>query len=864
MYQIQATMPELRELEVVGEETGEERFPKHIDQLQKLRSLNINKSNLRLENLRMLEKLPDLEDLRLNFCDPMDDAAMSILGSLRGLKRLELDSYTYSGEFENDEAWLQAVRSFYDARKRDSSLKPASRFGCGGITTEGLKKLVHLRDLRHLSLASTLIDDEGAKILSSFAGLTYLDVSNTSITDEGLEAISKLSELKCLRIRNCPISDEGMKHLGKLSKLEELECLGNWVTDEGFQHLRSCTAMRELNIVRTFITDKSVPVLKGFSELQKLRANRSGMTLAGIIEVCQSNPRMGLDSALIVFGIPPLRGGGRALPSGEASQSMLDMGDNPNVNDETLASLQRHGFLSELERLDLSGTSITDEGLRYVKDSSAIRELYLERTGVTDAGFAHLAKLRQLSYCPIRDSKITFHGLIHLLVTIQKRPIEDVFTTAGLYCDPGDALQAIALDLRDLRATDEDLKRIAADTEWDTLLVQGNSITDAGVATLATIPQLRQLWVSGPGITGTGISKLRQARHLETLWITDTSATEADLDSLSKMKQLVTLNLSGMTFTRDGVDRLKKFKFLETLIVDSTALSQQEFEELATSLPNLAVIRSQKRSLALVRGHERTSFQLPEGWHRVLESSGVSSQVIDHPLRKIFGDAHFEQANDLYFGPKMQSSPTHWKGLTTLQSVSIHSLEHAKEAIAVLKELPSLTALSFYGLPVRDEDFRELGVLLRLKTLNLAHTQVTDGVLQYVVLSPELESLEFDNARIEGDGLQLLSQAKKLQRLDLSGVKISDEGLANLKGLKQLRVLNLYANRVDKGLRHLVGLSELRELNLSSTLVTDGTLEVLASLENLRTIDLNGTKVSQDARERFYKRLNEGKADKDR
>jgi len=57
---------------------------------------------------------------------------------------------------------------------------------------------------------------------------------------------------------------------------------------------------------------------------------------------------------------------------------------NPDVNDQSLASLKE---MSALQELDLSDTQVTDAGLKILKDLPALTKLWLVRTKITDQGF---------------------------------------------------------------------------------------------------------------------------------------------------------------------------------------------------------------------------------------------------------------------------------------------------------------------------------------------------------------------------------------------------------------------------------------------------------------------------------------------
>lgn len=77
---------------------------------------------------------------------------------------------------------------------------------------------------------------------------------------------------------------------------------------------------------------------------------------------------------------------------------------NPDVTDETLASLEG---LERLKELDLSGTAITDAGLAIVARLPALETLRLADTAITDEGFrAHLMGLERLKELDVRRTEV--------------------------------------------------------------------------------------------------------------------------------------------------------------------------------------------------------------------------------------------------------------------------------------------------------------------------------------------------------------------------------------------------------------------------------------------------------------------------
>lgn len=76
--------------------------------------------------------------------------------------------------------------------------------------------------------------------------------------------------------------------------------------------------------------------------------------------------------------------------------------------------VQRIQGLTNLERLDLSRTNITDAGLEGLSSLPNLSSLQLQGTQISDAGLVHLKKLTNLKHLDLSDTEITDAGLAQL------------------------------------------------------------------------------------------------------------------------------------------------------------------------------------------------------------------------------------------------------------------------------------------------------------------------------------------------------------------------------------------------------------------------------------------------------------------
>lgn len=99
----------------------------------------------------------------------------------------------------------------------------------------------------------------------------------------------------------------------------------------------------------------------------------------------------------------------RAVADGKSTQIRLDRSP---VNDDDLRTLA--GLEDKLERLNLSRTDISDEGLRRIAQMQRLEQLRLDSHRITDQGLAELAALKQLRFLHLLHAPIGDAGLAHL------------------------------------------------------------------------------------------------------------------------------------------------------------------------------------------------------------------------------------------------------------------------------------------------------------------------------------------------------------------------------------------------------------------------------------------------------------------
>jgi hypothetical protein len=107
-------------------------------------------------------------------------------------------------------------------------------------------------------------------------------------------------------------------------------------------------------------------------------------------------------------------------------------------------------------------------------------------------------------------------------------------------------------------------------------------------------------------------------------------------------------------------------------------------------------------------------------------------------------------------------------------------------------------------------------------TVRPQDTNKTSEAVALLKEVPSLVDLNIAKLNLSNDDLKNIAELKNLQRLHLENNPISDAGLAHIKGLVNLEYLNLYNTQVgDSGVENLKGLTNLAALYLWQSKVTD-------------------------------------------
>jgi Leucine-rich repeat (LRR) protein len=240
--------------------------------------------------------------------------------------------------------------------------------------------------------------------------------------------------------------------------------------------------------------------------------------------------------------------------------------------------------LPKLERLDLSHTRITDEGLLHLKPLKQIQDLnllYAEQ--ITDQGMSAVREWTNLKRLNLRGTRI-FDGTLAILSRLT---------------------QLESLDIAYTQCTDNGLDALVPLTRLKELSIGRSKLGKNALQVLRLLPTLEYLDLGGPhpgpdGYRTTAgapmdeglphaVSELKQLRVLKLSY----SQIRADgLSILASLDQVRKLVLTGCPRVDDSaLGELAKWKSLQYLDVQETNVTEHGVDRLEKARPGIVILR---------------------------------------------------------------------------------------------------------------------------------------------------------------------------------------------------------------------------------------------------------------------------------
>ena len=252
------------------------------------------------------------------------------------------------------------------------------------------------------------------------------------------------------------------------------------------------------------------------------------------------------------------------------------------INDAEMIHVAR---LPYLEKLDLSHTRISDEGLLHLKPAAKIRELNLYYSEwITDQGMTAISQWKRLKRLNLRGTRISDSTL------------EVVSRITGLE----------ALDITHTSVTDNGLDHLGALVNLKELAMGGGRRSGGALQILRLLPGLTHLDLSGarptppdmpgrasagPGMPEESLRAMAELKDLRVLKLGHSNITPPGLRILATLEKVEALGLEGCARVEDAaVDALAGWKSLKRLDLQDTKVTAQGIASLRQARPDLAVL----------------------------------------------------------------------------------------------------------------------------------------------------------------------------------------------------------------------------------------------------------------------------------
>jgi internalin A len=361
---------------------------------------------------------------------------------------------------------------------------------CAGsrVTSGSLMPIAQLKKLEVLDVSRTHIDDAAVDIIEQLVNLRSLNISHTRLSGSLLSRLHSrgLIALAAQRVR---ASEAELSSLSQMQQLTHLDISDTAASDDTLNALRLCASLTSLRLNNTHVTDAGLARNGGLDRLKLLSIDNTAVKASGMKAVGE------------------LR-----------SLSSLSVSGCHEVTDEMISQMTN---ISAMRELDLSMTSVSNAVLQGVRQAKDLRVLSISGTGVGDEGMAHLAVLDTVEVLDLSGTQVSDLGL----VAMGKQPKLMHLNLSGLRLGHGilfalsDRLELKELLMRNCIIDSGEMNMVLKTCRGlETLHLTGTAIDDDVLKTCSAMQRLRTLDISEcPNVTWQGVQSLSHCKTLREL-----------------------------------------------------------------------------------------------------------------------------------------------------------------------------------------------------------------------------------------------------------------------------------------------------------------------------------------------------------
>lgn len=376
---------------------------------------------------------------------------------------------------------------------------------CRRITNSAIWNISGMTNLKELDLSRcSKITDAGIEHLLTISALEKLCISETCVTADGVARLSSLTNLLILDLGGLCVTDSALSSLQILKKLQYLDLWGSEVSNEGAAFLKVFPGLSFLNLAWTNVT--KLPNLFSLACL-----NMSNCTVHSLFkEGCRAHLEK-----LILSGATITDVHDTFLNVDTSCLYHLDLSNSSAPSFCFLPSMKA------ITHLNLSGSLVVDDSIEHIACVGAIlRYLNLSSTKISSAGVAILAghvpclETILLSSTSIDDTAVSYIGMMPSLRVID---LSCTLVRGFIHQDGNEpdwvpsfsALQNLSylerLELDEVQIQDAALCPLTSLSRLNHLSLRSGILTDASLYQVSSIPRLKYLAIRDSVLTDTGL-----------------------------------------------------------------------------------------------------------------------------------------------------------------------------------------------------------------------------------------------------------------------------------------------------------------------------------------------------------------------
>lgn len=327
-------------------------------------------------------------------------------------------------------------------------------------------------------------------------------------------------------------------------------------------------------------------------------------------------------------------------------------------------------------------------------------------------------------------------------------------------------LDVVAADLKD-----SDLELLKGLPSLVDIDLAKSSITDEGLAFLASFPKLKALGLQRCNlVTDAGLKHLESVPNLERLYLLYTLIGNDGMEHVAKLKKLRVLDLRGSKVSNAGLEKLRDHPSLVDIKLRASSIDDEALPFLA-SMKKLRSIEAEDTTIVgteLGQLAVLTDLQKLNLWRSYVDESSFAPLSVLTKLRDL-----------------------RLRG-TAVRATVLSTLAASKDA---------LIYLDLIECPINDDELAAIESFQKLETLEIWQTNLGDAGLAHIGKLANLKSLDISICpNVTSAGMTALVPLSKLETLNLSQTGIDDTALDTLSAMHQLKSLDVrLTNVTDAG-----------------------------------------------------------------